>query len=588
MKLTIEQTNKGRPCLLIGKYKYRESYVSKSGDVTWRCLAKNCGASVKTNSARTDVLSHDNGHTGSHPVTLRTVSRSASPSTPNTPSAKLPFSPLVSQKIIFKDTRDAFTETDPLFLSDKDELINKINEQKNTLSALVDKIQELTCELEEKTRELNDLREASLIRESAGSNCLTDTTSPSNTSLPSPDTGACCSDECMDTWQMSGSQPISLNIRNGLLTDDEVWAGLSGLRSNLVHVLTPSECLTIRLCPTETFNKTLFNLTDTKVILAPINNADPDLNTNLNTEGTHWSLIVIDLIGRKYLHMDSLPGLNYLPALDFAKNCNKILKLGRLVFRQKKCEKQNDGFSCGHHVIKNAKNQAELYSAKFLNNLDDNVSVPVSPVSCSVRVTAKKCFKVNDSNNVLSNKVSKQNRSNIFIIGDSHVRGIAGILQPFLPNYNVTANFYPGAPMEFILNMLCNMKNTIKTSDIVVLMGGTNVTSADHCSRLKGKLFNLINTFPCQIVLTEIPWLTRQTLAKRSEIEISNKMLLSLSVHTNTPFLLINHFLTGKHYVRSGQHLNHRGKVQVCDGISKWLSFLLMQPLKEHTPCPFL
>lgn len=39
MTLNIEQTKQGKPRLLIGKYKYREAYVSKSGDVTWRCLA---------------------------------------------------------------------------------------------------------------------------------------------------------------------------------------------------------------------------------------------------------------------------------------------------------------------------------------------------------------------------------------------------------------------------------------------------------------------------------------------------------------------------------------------------------------------
>ncbi|KAG8251819.1 hypothetical protein J6590_071471 [Homalodisca vitripennis] len=148
MTLTIEQTNKGKPCVVIGKYKYREAYTTKNGDVTWRCLARTCNAAVKTNAGRDEVLHHDDRHSGPHPATIRTVTLTPSPCRTSVRDSDLPLSPLISQLIIKKDTRNAFTETDSLFLESKDDLVHKLQVLRSAQSSLVDEIQRLTLELE--------------------------------------------------------------------------------------------------------------------------------------------------------------------------------------------------------------------------------------------------------------------------------------------------------------------------------------------------------------------------------------------------------------------------------------------------------
>ncbi|KAG8324834.1 hypothetical protein J6590_082660 [Homalodisca vitripennis] len=103
----------------MGKYKYRESYATKNGDVTWRFLARTCNAAVKTNAGRDEVLHHDNRHSGPHPATIRTVTLTPSPCRTSVTDSDLPLSPLISQLVL-----------------------------RSAQSSLVDEIQRLTLELE--------------------------------------------------------------------------------------------------------------------------------------------------------------------------------------------------------------------------------------------------------------------------------------------------------------------------------------------------------------------------------------------------------------------------------------------------------
>ncbi|KAG8251049.1 hypothetical protein J6590_088807 [Homalodisca vitripennis] len=107
---------------------------------------------VKTDGDRTRVVGLDGVHTGGHPAAMRTVSLSSTPpriSSPSaSPTASGDLSPLVSQLMSRKDTRNASTETDALFPNTKDELVSKVQKLTGVQSSWVDKIQSLTLELE--------------------------------------------------------------------------------------------------------------------------------------------------------------------------------------------------------------------------------------------------------------------------------------------------------------------------------------------------------------------------------------------------------------------------------------------------------
>ncbi|KAG8254846.1 hypothetical protein J6590_106945, partial [Homalodisca vitripennis] len=59
-----------------------------SGEIIWRCLGRNCGATIKSNSERTTVTTVNCKHSGPHPVTMRALtSPRMSSSLPATPPA---------------------------------------------------------------------------------------------------------------------------------------------------------------------------------------------------------------------------------------------------------------------------------------------------------------------------------------------------------------------------------------------------------------------------------------------------------------------------------------------------------------------
>ncbi|KAG8245776.1 hypothetical protein J6590_099417 [Homalodisca vitripennis] len=88
MSLKIEFTKNGKPNILFNNNKYRENYSLKSGEIIWRCLGRNCGATIKSNSERTTVTTVNCKHSGPHPVTMRALtSPRMSSSLPATPPA---------------------------------------------------------------------------------------------------------------------------------------------------------------------------------------------------------------------------------------------------------------------------------------------------------------------------------------------------------------------------------------------------------------------------------------------------------------------------------------------------------------------
>lgn len=44
MVFTIRTPKSGKPQILLGKYKYRESYAVKNGDIVGCCLGRSCNA----------------------------------------------------------------------------------------------------------------------------------------------------------------------------------------------------------------------------------------------------------------------------------------------------------------------------------------------------------------------------------------------------------------------------------------------------------------------------------------------------------------------------------------------------------------
>jgi len=100
MSFQIEKTKAGKPCIVFNNAKYRQHRTLQSGHISWRCLGRTCGASLKTDPGMTAVVACNNKHSGEHPVTMRQhmsphhrphdSSAPASPASPTTPGSSTP------------------------------------------------------------------------------------------------------------------------------------------------------------------------------------------------------------------------------------------------------------------------------------------------------------------------------------------------------------------------------------------------------------------------------------------------------------------------------------------------------------------
>ncbi|KAG8286063.1 hypothetical protein J6590_068538 [Homalodisca vitripennis] len=73
--------------------------------ITWRCLGRNCGATLKTNAEATRLVSCSGKHQGPHPVTMRTLSLSPAP----TPPAASPATPASASTPVASSAQSAAT-----------------------------------------------------------------------------------------------------------------------------------------------------------------------------------------------------------------------------------------------------------------------------------------------------------------------------------------------------------------------------------------------------------------------------------------------------------------------------------------------
>lgn len=90
MTFKVEQTAQGKPCIVLNGIKYRQCRTLKSGEITWRCLGRTCGAAIRSDAKVSTVSVTNAKHTGNHPVTQRRLSSAATASPTASPRSSSP------------------------------------------------------------------------------------------------------------------------------------------------------------------------------------------------------------------------------------------------------------------------------------------------------------------------------------------------------------------------------------------------------------------------------------------------------------------------------------------------------------------
>uniref|UniRef100_A0A8D8XBT3 Uncharacterized protein n=1 Tax=Cacopsylla melanoneura TaxID=428564 RepID=A0A8D8XBT3_9HEMI len=169
-------------------------------------------------------------------------------------------------------------------------------------------------------------------------------------------------------------------------------------------------------------------------------------------------------------------------------------------------------------------------------------------------------------------------KGNCFILGDSHVRGLAEKLTCILPN-NIKPQgvLQPGAGFAQIARMINDSPNLIRaTSDnMLVLMCGTNDVGTSDWTSIRSGIDILLDKFRDVglLCLVGIPLRYKQKRLNYHISKLNTKIKTYVKNKRNmTCFIEPCRFLKPHHYLPDGLHLNKIGKGLLCKKINKFMS----------------
>lgn len=598
------QVSTNESCLTYNNFKYYKSIKLSNGHTLWKCSHTGCKSELKTNTLNTRIVQDSIEHNHNYVRRGKKINSTPNGSHISGHESHPSISPI----------RDVNVSQLPTINSDIDTTSNSTLQQScnnQSVTEVADpmdhkRMEALLLENEALRRELSKLRgewdaavshsievDTKLLllteRETCDASCQTDIAATPTTAsvgvqtdidsiipnkrevsvqtspqgLSSPQTLTSSVNYNVD---LSSDPPPKLKKNtkldvHRLLTDDEIVKGTKNLCSKDVDVLHPAVCLNVRLsadCDVKSqISPSIFNKT---VILAPISNAEADHTTGLNTPGTHWSLVVINLERREYYHLDSIPHLNDNVAKQFCRKINVALNFNPFTYKTIKCKRQKDSYSCGRHVINNAIAQVNLLQGIISKKQHNDCTTPLSV-----------------SNTNKSNVSKSDIKPKVILIGDSHARSMASYLQPIMPQCQVIGYCYPGAAMTFVLDKLELLIRPLQPSDYVIVVGGSNNTSASHLSKVVDKITNICTSQPLRpnVILTEIPHILVKSIKKRKEIVKCNNTLYYLANTLKITFIAFGLHLNHSHYECNGQHFNNAGKRLMCNVLGEKLKHLL-------------
>jgi lysophospholipase L1-like esterase len=180
------------------------------------------------------------------------------------------------------------------------------------------------------------------------------------------------------------------------------------------------------------------------------------------------------------------------------------------------------------------------------------------------------CDKIKKNSKSTENNLNNNDRHNIIILGDSHVRGWAENMKDNLDeNYSVTGMVNPGASITTLNDSLKDTSTTLKKKDIIVFCGGSNDVARNQSRKGLRYIANFVRKCAhTNVVLLSVPH--RHDLADWScvnnEINTFNRKMLKMTKCYNHVTVL-NSEQNREHFTRHGMHLNKKGKAEIAKRI---------------------
>jgi hypothetical protein len=158
-------------------------------------------------------------------------------------------------------------------------------------------------------------------------------------------------------------------------------------------------------------------------------------------------------------------------------------------------------------------------------------------------------------------KSAKKVKHTVLIIGDSHARNSASLLQDnHNKDYEVSSFVKPGAQMNAITGTAGEVVKSLKC-DVLVIRGGSIVSRNNIKEALKNVNEFVKGTTETNIVLINAPHihdLIPESCVNKEVVKFNRQMKKIVKLYSNVHLLEAN--LDMNYFTRHGMHLNHKGK----------------------------
>jgi lysophospholipase L1-like esterase len=170
-------------------------------------------------------------------------------------------------------------------------------------------------------------------------------------------------------------------------------------------------------------------------------------------------------------------------------------------------------------------------------------------------------------------RISENKR--VVLIADNHGKDLPTKLTNRLsPDYNVTAQLYPGARLETIVDSAAGIADNLSRKDTMIIMGGSNNfytrSSPDTVQYLLRELKRFVKSYNgrVNIILTTIPYRydLEENMVINKLIAEFNMGVRLISMEANIPYSELWN-LERRYHTRHGKHLSRMGKNKYASNI---------------------
>lgn len=621
MSFTLEVSKTGKDAIIFNKFKYRECYSVKSGDIVWRCLGRSCKASIRTNSEKTGIFTISESHTGPHPVTLRTLTPTQqkhgrsfnspnvrdsdvevySPPTPTTPEANFTTSsPTLDTTRETAELESTLKKTD----AENADLKEQLAVLKERLNCVLDHTVESDARLLQYTNEIFTL----------------------NTSYHNPcqkKTVDCASQCDIDTHNDLLSEVAALRVENenlkikisdNIQTSHEKELEISSLKNKIQELSKELKLLSGGDLIRKSFNKNYPNDSYTcltkrmetdlyckNIEIKELSQRNSELSKEINTLNTITEMLQLELeeAGSQIKQITSSKICSTcFPPLNTTHTWQDITKSKTI---------ENNSITSSPHQNLNILVHPDVHctmdGTTVLPQNNNQFHTVISKRRCKPRsqithdqIVCKNRFEVLSTCNTEHSKShnskhediveertsSTIRRRRLVIASDSHGRGLSWHLQNRLQDYDVMVSSFPGAPFDYVARKLEKLTTDFNHDDVAVIMAGTNDITSGNDSRFT-KHFN---------------FKPLKSLASRTTVKVLNIPFRFDKPEFNFPIHCINStmqkfcvntkhmsFIQTLHlnricYTRHGLHFNKKGKRALADIIHNAVTS--SHPTRKH------